>query len=131
MFLTSNYILLLHFCSFVVVSNISNMFIVTNRPIAYAIKNNKKIIMCYFTKQPCKFNNYFFAHIIFTFMYILQSATRIVRFIRLYFFTVTLKTDLKIQIINQIPVAIDHLNVKPKHIVISLIIPHVTIKLSP
>ena len=47
------------------------------------------------------------------------------------FLTVTLKIDCNKQIINQIPVAILHLNVHPKHIAISLIIPHVTIQLSP
>ena len=47
------------------------------------------------------------------------------------FFTVALKIDLRIQIINQIPVAILHLNVHPKHRVINLIIPQVTIQLTP
>lgn len=35
------------------------------------------------------------------------------------------------QIISQMPVAIDHLNVNPKHMVINLMIPHVIIQLSP
>ena len=45
--------------------------------------------------------------------------------------TVTLKILFRIQIISHIPVAIAQLNSSPKHMVISLIIPHVTIQLIP
>ena len=44
---------------------------------------------------------------------------------------VVLKVALKRQSINQIPVAMAHVNVNPKHNVISLIIPHVIIQSKP
>lgn len=41
------------------------------------------------------------------------------------------KNDFTSITINQTPIAIDHLNSRPKHIVINLIIPHVSKQLSP